>query len=140
MQRVISPRNENFNVLVQIKFLNIFLYISKKKLKKIYWSKQSFTGLGPEDWCSSWGMASSNLHLIMNQQYKHLYKSWHTSFFFSFIFNHKILNSELIYNIVNNGCVHCGLTAPLASTFSHRHSVSTFVHPMPTSLVDQWKM
>ena len=26
--------------------------LSKKKLK-IYCSKQSFTGLGPEDWCSS---------------------------------------------------------------------------------------
>jgi hypothetical protein len=45
MQRVISPRNENFNVLVQIKFLNIFLYISKKKTEtnllvqtKFYWS------------------------------------------------------------------------------------------------------
>ena len=58
MQRVISPRNENFNVLVQIKFLNIFLYISKKKLKKIYWSKKSFTGLGLEDWCSLWGLGN----------------------------------------------------------------------------------
>jgi len=26
------------------------------KTKKIYWSEQSFTGLGPEDQCSSRGM------------------------------------------------------------------------------------
>ena len=39
-----SPRNENFNWLVRIKFLNLFLYSSLKKLKnllvrtKFYWS------------------------------------------------------------------------------------------------------
>jgi hypothetical protein len=39
-----SPRNENFSLLVHIKFLNSFLISSKKKLKnllvrtKFYWS------------------------------------------------------------------------------------------------------
>ena len=39
-----NPRNENLNLLVQIKFLNIFLYRSLKKTDKIligtkfYWS------------------------------------------------------------------------------------------------------
>ena len=28
------------------------------KTKKIYWSEQSFTGLGPEDRCSSRGMGT----------------------------------------------------------------------------------
>ena len=32
-----SPRNENFNLLVRIKFFNLFLYNLKKKWK-IYWS------------------------------------------------------------------------------------------------------
>jgi len=36
-----------------------FVYLNKNW--KIYWSKQSFTGLGPEDWCSSWVLVSSNL-------------------------------------------------------------------------------
>ena len=31
-----------------------FIYLNKNW--KIYWSKQSFTGLGPEDRCSSWGL------------------------------------------------------------------------------------
>ena len=30
-----SPRNENLNLLVLIKFLNLFLYSCKQKLKKI---------------------------------------------------------------------------------------------------------
>jgi hypothetical protein len=48
-----SPRNENLNLLIRIKFLNLFLYSSKKKTEKIYWSEQRFTGLGLEDRCSS---------------------------------------------------------------------------------------
>jgi hypothetical protein len=50
-----SLRNENLNLLVQIKFLNLFLHNSLQKNWKIYWSKQSFTGLGQEERCSSWG-------------------------------------------------------------------------------------
>jgi hypothetical protein len=50
-----SPWNENLNLLVCIKFLNLFLYtvhVVLLKKWKIYWSKQSFTGLGLEDRCS----------------------------------------------------------------------------------------
>jgi hypothetical protein len=47
-----SPWNENLNLLVRIKFFNFF-YIVLNKDWKISWSKQSFTGLGPEDRCSS---------------------------------------------------------------------------------------
>ena len=43
-----SPQNENLNLLVQIKFLNLFLYSSLK----INWSEQSFPGLESEDLCS----------------------------------------------------------------------------------------
>jgi len=55
----ISPWNENWNLLVRMKFLNLFyiymcgIYLNKNW--KIYWSEQSFTGLGTEDRCSSWG-------------------------------------------------------------------------------------
>jgi len=48
---IISPRNENLDLLVRIKFYNFFSYISKQNLK-IYWPEQSFTGLGQEDRCS----------------------------------------------------------------------------------------
>jgi len=55
-----SPWNENLNWLARIKFMNLFLYmyihVVLNKNWKIYWSKQSFTGLGPEDRCSSWGL------------------------------------------------------------------------------------
>jgi hypothetical protein len=50
-----SVRNENLNLLVWIKFLNLF-YIYINKNWKIYWSEQSFTGLGLESQCSSWGL------------------------------------------------------------------------------------
>jgi hypothetical protein len=54
---VVSPRNENFNLLLRIKFLNLFLYGSiLNKNWEIYWSEQNFAGLGPEDRCSSWGL------------------------------------------------------------------------------------
>ena len=48
------PRNENLNLLVRIKSLNLYLYCSYKKINnllvgtKFYWS---WAG----DWCSSWG-------------------------------------------------------------------------------------
>ena len=34
----------------------IYFYIVLNKNWKIYWSEQSFTGLGPENRCSSWGL------------------------------------------------------------------------------------
>jgi hypothetical protein len=34
----------------------IYFYIVLNKNIKIYWSEQSFTGLEPEDQCSSWGL------------------------------------------------------------------------------------
>ena len=34
----------------------IYFYIFLNKNWIIYWSEPSFTGLGPEDWCSSWGL------------------------------------------------------------------------------------
>ena len=37
-------------------FTGIYFYISLNKNWKIYWSEQSFTGLGPEDRCSSRGL------------------------------------------------------------------------------------
>jgi hypothetical protein len=53
------PRNENFNLLVRIKFLNLFLYtVVLNKNEIIYWSEQSFTGLRLEDQCSAWGLQS----------------------------------------------------------------------------------
>jgi hypothetical protein len=49
-----SPRNEKLILLVQIKFLCLhYIYIYLNKIFKIYWSQQSFTGLGPEDQCLS---------------------------------------------------------------------------------------
>ena len=52
-----SPRNKILNLLVWIKFWNSFyIYIYLNKNWEIHWSDQSFTGLGPEDWCSSWGL------------------------------------------------------------------------------------
>jgi len=34
--------------------LEFILYVYLNKNWKIYWSKQSYTGLGPEGQCSSW--------------------------------------------------------------------------------------
>ena len=34
----------------------IYIYIYLNKNWKIYWSKQSFTSIGPKDQCSSWGL------------------------------------------------------------------------------------
>ena len=50
-----SPWIEYLNLMVRIKFFNLFLFSSKKN-RNIYWSKWRFTGLGPEDLCSSWGL------------------------------------------------------------------------------------
>jgi hypothetical protein len=54
-----SFRNENLNLLALIKFLNLFFIYSLYLIYinwKIYWSEQSFTDLGPEEWCSLWGL------------------------------------------------------------------------------------
>ena len=64
-----SPRNENLNLLVQIKFLNLFyiyIYIYLNKNWKIYWSEWSFTCLGQGDWCSSWGLGNFLLITILH--------------------------------------------------------------------------
>jgi hypothetical protein len=34
----------------------IYFHLVLDKKWKIYWSKQSFTGLCPQDWCSLWGL------------------------------------------------------------------------------------
>ena len=54
-KNIYSPRNENLNLLVRIKFLNLFLYSSKYKLKnllvrtKFYWSLGRRTSAHRED-------------------------------------------------------------------------------------------
>ena len=60
-----SLRNENFNLLVRIKFLNLFLYTcsSKIKTKKFCRSNHSFTSLGTEDRCSLWELTVSRVPL-----------------------------------------------------------------------------
>ena len=40
-----------------------FIYRSSQINWKIYWSEQSFTGLGPENWCSSWGLHTFDFFL-----------------------------------------------------------------------------
>ena len=60
---VYSPWNENLKLLVRIKFYSLFyiyiyIYIYLNKNWKIYWSKQSCISLGPEDWCSLWGLCT----------------------------------------------------------------------------------
>ena len=50
-----SDRNENLNLLHWIKFIFIYIVVQNKNWK-IYWSEQSFAGLGLEDRCSSWGL------------------------------------------------------------------------------------
>jgi hypothetical protein len=54
---IISPRNEHFNLLVWMKFLNLFLDGSKWKLKNL---------LGPENQCSLWGLRLYRVHLAMS--------------------------------------------------------------------------
>jgi hypothetical protein len=44
----------------------IYLYLVLYKNWKIWWSKQSFTGLGPEDRCSSWGL--NKVLLVLGQR------------------------------------------------------------------------
>jgi hypothetical protein len=64
-------RNQNFNLLVWIKnlefilYIHFFVYINLHKNWKIYWPKQSFAGLGPEDRCSSWGL-HWNVYILLN--------------------------------------------------------------------------
>jgi len=45
-----SPRNEHLNLLIRIKFLNLFhIYLNKNWT--FHRSEQSFTGFGPDDRC-----------------------------------------------------------------------------------------
>ena len=46
--------------------IQIYFYIILNKNWKIYWSEQSFTGLGPEDRCSSWGQ--NKVLLVLGQR------------------------------------------------------------------------
>ena len=54
---IYSPRNENVNLLVRIKFLNLFLHsLHINKNWKNYRSEQNFTGLEIEGLYSLWGL------------------------------------------------------------------------------------
>jgi len=57
-----SPRNENLNLLVRIKFLNLFLHSSLKKKLKNLLVRTKFYCLGPADRCSSGGLEQ---HIFM---------------------------------------------------------------------------
>jgi hypothetical protein len=66
----------------------IYFYIFLTKNRKIYWSEQSFTGLGSVVPCSSWGLSQqfSLIHL-------HVKKMFHT-------FLNENLNKKNIYEIL----------------------------------------
>ena len=51
-----SKQNERCTTAQPTEPFIIMLYSSHNKNWKIYWSKQSFTGLQPEGRCSSWGL------------------------------------------------------------------------------------
>ena len=55
-------------------WINFHIHVVLNKNWKIYWSEQSFTGLGPKDRCSSWGLYISNLWMVLTtipyQKYK----------------------------------------------------------------------
>jgi hypothetical protein len=61
-----SPQNENLNLLVRIKFLNLFLYSSLK----INWSEQSFPGLTKDL------LFVVNMYFISNFKETHLKKNY----------------------------------------------------------------
>jgi hypothetical protein len=46
------------NSIVYFIYIYIYIYIYLNKNWKIYWSKQSCISLGPEDWCSLWGLCT----------------------------------------------------------------------------------
>ena len=52
---IYSPQNE-FWIYWSVSNSRIYYYIVLNKNWKIYWLEQSFTGVGPEVWCSSWGL------------------------------------------------------------------------------------
>jgi len=61
--------------------LNLFLYSSLKKTWKVYWSEQSFTGLGLDERCSLWGLLV--ILMLYRQTYRdksHLQTSHITSY------------------------------------------------------------
>ena len=51
-----SKQNERCTTAQPTEPFIVMLYSSHNKNSKIYWSKQSFTGLQPEGRCSSWGL------------------------------------------------------------------------------------
>ena len=53
----------------------IFIYnVFLNKNWKIYWSEQSFTGLGPEERCLSWGLiGGSHLKFLINTNKSHTF-------------------------------------------------------------------
>ena len=93
-----SPQNENLNLLVWIKFLNLFLYSSKGKLKN-FWSEQNVTGLGPEDWCSSLRL----FRYFCKWKYKFLFllttnKGRNCPVYVNISYHVRVLNSETCLN------------------------------------------
>ena len=55
--------SSSFSDLNQI--LQFIFYIVWNKNWKSYWSEQCFTGFGLEDWCSSWGLISSRIIVLI---------------------------------------------------------------------------
>ena len=115
-----------FKLLVRIKFLNLFFYslVIQKTEKFTVRSEQSFTGLGPEDWCSSWGLFTYNLFL-----YKLVFTinhcSWNSSFpwqrpfrsnlqqaIFTFLLHVFIVLIVLIFLPFNHGLTNCYSAIP----------------------------
>ena len=109
-----SPQNENLNLLIRSKLLNLFLYSSKQiKNWKIYWSEQSFTGLGPEDRCSLWGLVTS-----LNVPCMDLYKDD------KFVFSNYKLGSKLLH-MNNVYWMTLFIVCFLADTLVHRLTVNS---------------
>ena len=51
-------------------WIYLYIHVVLNKNWKIYWSEQSFTGLGSEDRCSSWGLQDyQSLFLLLNTTY-----------------------------------------------------------------------
>ena len=60
-----------------LEFIYIYIYLNKNW--KIYWSEQSFTGLGSKDRCSSWGLNYLDVRtwLLFSGRYLVLGYGWH---------------------------------------------------------------
>jgi hypothetical protein len=62
------------NVIWQWQIIEFISYTFQNKDWKINWSKQSFTGLGPEDRCSSWRIFKNNLKSLVHECCNWLWK------------------------------------------------------------------